>query len=121
MTTITIIIQLVIALGILNVWILRYGKPTVWRGGKARNMKEEFEIYGLPGWFMLLVGFLKIVLAIMLIAGLWFPLLTKPAAIGIAVLMLGAIVMHIKVKDSLKKSLPAFTMLVLTLIVAVLQ
>jgi len=33
-----------------------------------------------------------------------------------AVLMLGAITMHIKVKDSLIKSLPAFTFLVLSLI-----
>ena len=118
MDKILIIIQLVIALGILNVWILRYGKATPWRGGAAKNMKEEFAIYGLPGWFMMLVGVLKVLFALLLIAGIWFSGLVYPAAIGIAVLMLGAIFMHIKVKDPLKKSLPAFIMFVLALIVA---
>ena len=46
------------------------------------------------------------------------PVYTKPAAIGMAILMIGAIAMHIKVKDPLMKSLPAFTMLVLSVIVA---
>jgi len=46
-----------------------------------------------------------------------FSVSTRPAAYGMAVLMLGAIVMHFKVKDPLKKSLPAFTMLLLSLIV----
>ena len=118
MNTILILIQLVIALGILNVWILRYAKATPWRGGAAKSMKEEFAVYGLPGWFMALVGVLKVLFALMLIAGIWFPWLIYPSAIGIAVLMVGAILMHIKVKDPLKKSLPAFTMLVLALIVA---
>jgi len=119
MESIVIIVQLIIALGIFNVWILRYGKPTSWRGGAATNMKEEFEVYGLPVWFMGAVGFVKIVLAGLLIAGIWIPVLSRPAAVGMAVLMLGAIVMHVKVKDPWKRSLPAFTMLVLSVIVAV--
>lgn len=117
MELIVLIIQIIIALGILNVWILRFGKASTWRGGSAKSMKEEFTVYGLPGWFMVLIGFLKISLAILLIAGIWFPALIKPAANVIAILMLGAIIMHIKVKDTLKKSLPAFIMLVLALIV----
>jgi hypothetical protein len=34
--------------------------------------------------------------------------------------MLGAVIMHVKVKDPLRKSLPAFTMLVLATFVAVM-
>jgi hypothetical protein len=60
----------------------------------------------------------KLLLAVLLVAGIWFPAVTQPAAIGMAVLMLGAVVMHVKVKDPPKKSLPAFTMLVLSLVVA---
>ena len=116
MEWIKIAIQVVIAASIFNVWILRFGKPTSWRGGTAKSMKEEFETYGLPPWFMGLVGFLKLTLATLLIAGIFLPVLIIPAAIGMAVLMLGAIVMHIKVKDSLFKSLPAFTFLALSLI-----
>jgi len=111
-------IQIIIALGIYNVWILRFGKATSWRGGNATNMKEEFETYGLSGWVMAVVGFLKLLFATLLIAGVWFPLLTLPAALGMSLLMLGAITMHLKVKDPFKKALPAITLFVLSLIVA---
>jgi uncharacterized membrane protein YphA (DoxX/SURF4 family) len=116
--TILIALQIIIALGIFNVWILRFGKSSNWRGGEAKNMKEEFQVYGLPSWFVGVIGFLKILFALMLVIGLWIPALVQPAATGIAVLMLGAIVMHIKVKDPLTKSLPAFSLLVLSAIVA---
>lgn len=46
---------------------------------------------------------------------------SRSAAIGMAVLMIGAISMHIKVKDSLKKTLPSLTLLVLSLLVAILS
>lgn len=116
MEWIKIVTQLIIAVSIINVWILRFGKPTSWRGGSAKSMKDEFEVYGLSLWFMWLIGFLKLTLASLLIAGIWLKFLIIPAAIGMAVLMLGAIVMHIKVKDSLIKSLPAFTFFALSLI-----
>ncbi len=118
METIAIIIQIIIALGIFNVWILRFSKTSEWRGGDATNMKEEFAVYGLPEWVMKVVGALKLLLAAGLIAGIWWPKFTPVAAYGIAILMLGAIAMHFKVKDPLKKSLPAFTLLVFSLLVA---
>jgi uncharacterized membrane protein YphA (DoxX/SURF4 family) len=119
MSWIVLIIQVVIALAILNVWLLRYGKATNYRGGSAQSLREEFAVYGLPGWFMGLVGFLKVLFAVLLIAGIWFPAVTKPAAAGMAVLMLGAVLMHVWVKDPLKKALPALGMLVLCVIVLV--
>ena len=112
-------LQVVIALGIFNVWFLRFCKPTAWRGGTATNMKEEFAAYGLPSWAVGVIGFLKVTLAVLLLVGLWVPELVRPAAIGMAILMGGAIAMHVKAKDTPKKSLPAFTMLVLSVIVAV--
>ena len=118
MEYVIIIIKVFIFLSILNVWFLRFNKQTSWRGGQAANMKEEFQVYGLPGWSVQIVGFLKLLFAVCLIAGIWFQQLTRPAALGLAVLMLVAVVMHIKVKDPLKKSLPVLTMLVLSLIVS---
>ena len=38
MNTAVLIAQVVIALGIFNVWLLRFGKPTSWRGGTAQNI-----------------------------------------------------------------------------------
>lgn len=118
MDVVVIACQVMIALGIFNVWLLRFGRATEWRGGTAQNMREEFQVYGLPAWFMGLIGFLKVVLAVALVVGIWVPALKQPAAIGMAVLMLGAISMHVKVNDPLKRSLPAFTMLVMSLVVA---
>ena len=111
--------QIIIVLGIFNVWILRYGKETNWRGGEAKSMKEEFAAYGLPDGVMVFIGAAKIILALCLIIGIWIPLLVKPAAAIMAILMFGAVSMHVKVKDPLQKSLPAFTMLALSIIVAI--
>ena len=80
MESVIFAIQIVIALGLLNVWLLRARKATNYRGADAQNMKEEFEAYGLPAWSLGVVGFLKIALAILLLAGVWFPSVTKPAA-----------------------------------------
>ena len=112
------IAQLIIALGILNVWLLRFDKATIYRGGGAKNMKEEFATYGLPLWFMWLVGSLKVLLAVSLLVGFWRPELLRPAAIGMALLMLGAVGMHIKIGDALKKTTPALTVLILSVLVA---
>lgn len=109
--------QIIIAIGLVNVWVLRYGKPTAWRGGESTNMKEEFAAYGLPEWSVKLVGGLKLIGAALLLAGIVVPSLVAPAVWGIAVLMLGAIAMHFRIGDPPRKSLPAFTMLLLCLVV----
>jgi len=96
-----------IALTLLNVWILRINRATQYRGGQARNMREEFEVYGLPSWLLPVVGVTKVGLAIALIASIWLPQLLQPVALGIACLMLAALLMHIKVSDGIKKCLPA--------------
>ena len=115
-----LIAQLILSLGIFNVWLIRQGKPSPWRGGNADNLNAEFKTYGLPIWFKNLIHVLKVGLAIVLIAGIWFPVVTKPAAVGIALLMLGAIAMHLKVRDPLKKSVPATGMLLLASAIAFL-
>lgn len=110
-----IILQIICALGLLNVWILRNKKSTKYRGGNSKNLKEEFQAYGLPVWVYYLVGFLKISLACLLIIGIWLPILVLPIALLIFILMLGALTMHIKVHDSLLKSVPAILMLIISL------
>ena len=56
---------------------------------------------------MYLVGGVKILLALALIAGIWFRAIVPLAAAGMGLMMLGAIAMHLKIKDPLRKSLPA--------------
>lgn len=110
-----LVVQLVVSLTIYNVWLLRFGKATNWRGGDAASMKEEFAVYGLPTWVMFAVGFLKLSLATFLVVGIWNPTFTKPSAMFLAVLMLAAVIMHFKVQDPPRKSLPAAFMLLLCL------
>lgn len=120
MNTIVLILQIVIAVGILNVWLLRFGSTSPWRGGNSTNMKEEFAVYGLPPWSVFAIGALKVLCAIGLLAGIWIPEIVNPSAGGLAILMLGAVIMHVKVGDPPKKSLPAFTLLVLCILVIAL-
>lgn len=119
MKTIVLVSQVIVALGIYNVWILRFGKATDWRGGDAKSLREEFQVYGLPRSFMAFIGFLKLLLATLLAAGVFFPPLTTPAAVGMAVLMLGAVLMHLRVKDPVRRCLPALSVLALCVFIAV--
>ena len=120
MNYIVIVLQLIVALGILNVWLLRSKMATSYRGGNAKNLREEFATYGLPYWFMCVVGILKVGLAIALLAAIWVPALRQPAAFGMGVLMTGAFVMHLKVKDPISKALPSLWVLALCLAIALL-
>ncbi len=116
MHTIIIIVQIVAALGLLNVWLLRSTKRTAYRGGAAGSMREEFAAYGLPEWFMYLIGALKIVVAVLLIIGIWVPAVVLPTATLLCILMLGALSMHVKIGDPIMKSLPALGMLALGIV-----
>lgn len=120
MDTIIIIFKIIIALGILNVWLLRFNKKTEWRGAGAENMNEEFAKYGLPAWFVPVIGFLKLLFAALLVVSIFQKGydLALIGAIGMGVLMIGAIAMHIKVNDAPKRSLPAFLMLVMSAVIA---
>lgn len=109
MTTVGKIAQTAAALWIYNVWFHRFNKDTGYRGGNATNMREEFEEYGLSERTMYAVGAAKVSLATLMLAGLFVPKLTRPASTGLAALMLGAIGMHFKVKDPIKRAVPAMS------------
>jgi hypothetical protein len=108
------VLQLVVGLGLLNVWLVRRGAATEYRGGGATSLREEFAVYGLPDAVFLVVGALKITAAVILIAGVWIDLPVRLAAGIIAALMVGAIGMHVKVSDPVKKALPAGLMLIMS-------
>lgn len=110
--SISTIIQLIVGLGLLNVWLVRAGSATSYRGGDSQDLKQEFAAYGLPDFAFYLVGTLKIGSAIVFVAGRQE--LVPLAAAVVAVLMVGALVMHAKVKDPAMKSLPAFLMLLMS-------
>lgn len=120
MEPLRILLQVVVGLGILNVWLIRSNWSTAYRGGDAKNLKEEFATYGLPVWFFYLVGVLKISCALALLAGIWFHALVIPGAAGLAILMAGAFTMHLKVKDPFRKAWPSLAMLAMSVAIVVL-
>ncbi len=113
------VIKISISLTLLMVWLVRSGMPTSYRGGNSRNLREEFAVYGLPSWFMILIGILKVGFALLLVASIWYDPLTTISAGVIALLMAGAVSMHLKVKDSVKKYLPALSLLLLSVVILV--
>lgn len=105
------VVQIVVALGLVNVWVLRFGRKTPYRGGSSESLSGEFTAYGLPRWSLWVVGALKLGCALLFLAGIWLPATVTPTAALLTVLMLGAVLMHVRVRDPLVRSLPATLML----------
>ena len=117
MKTLSKLLSVIVGLTVINVWIFRSDTSTLFRGGDANNLIEEFEVYGL-GEYFLIIGIIKVGLAVLLILSLYFTKVRFFAASGIAVMMLVAIFMHINVGDELIKSVPASILLLSSLIIA---
>ena len=111
------ILSIIVGLTVINVWLFRSNRSTYYRGGEATNLLEEFQVYGLDDYF-LIIGIVKVSLAIMLLLSLYFKKLSFFASSGIAVMMLVAVYMHINVGDEIIKSIPASVMLTSCLIIA---
>jgi len=101
------IAQVIVAVSIGTVWIFRFD-----------NIVKEFKQYGLSDLVRTLVGSAKIVLATLLVAGIWYPSLVLIPALLMAFLMLSAQYFHFKVKNPWQKHLPSLFLLVLCVFIA---
>jgi|TARA_R110002033_G_scaffold26865_2_gene61518 hypothetical protein len=111
----TVAAKIIIFMSIINVWFIRFNKPTPWRGGDSKSMKEEFEIYRLSPAIMYIIGTIKVSLAVMLLISIWIKDLSTPAAGAMGIFMLGAIAMHFKADDPSIKSFPALILFLLSI------
>jgi len=111
------ILSVVVGLTVINVWLFRSNRSTSYRGGDANSLLEEFQVYGLEDYF-LIIGIVKVSLAIMLLLSLYFKKLSFFSSLGIGIMMLVAVYMHVNVGDELIKSMPASVMLASCLIIA---
>ena len=111
------ILSVVVGLTVINVWLFRSNRSTSYRGGDAASLMEEFQVYGLEDYF-LIIGIIKVSLAIILLLSLYFKKLSFFASSGIGIMMLVAVYMHVNVGDELIKSMPASVMLASCLIIA---
>lgn len=73
---------------------------------------------GLPGWFGGFIGVAELLGGI----GLLVPRTVRPAAMGLIIIMIGAVIMHAtKIPDGLAKGGPAIVSLLLLVVVLVLR
>lgn len=107
MLKLAICAQIVIALSVTFVWIIRLS-----------NVQSEFREYGLPDLVRDSVGAAKIALATLLIVGIWYPPPVLFAALVMAFLMLSAQVFHFRAKHPWPKYVPSFVLLLLSLFVS---
>ncbi|TVR81345.1 MAG: hypothetical protein EA412_03170 [Chitinophagaceae bacterium] len=110
MEILSIIMQVIVAVSILIVWVFRYD-----------NIVKEFNEYGLSDLTRTMVGSMKIVLATLLVAGIWYPSLVLIPALLMALLMLGAQYFHFKVSNPWLKRIPSLFLFILCLLIAAIS
>ena len=102
--------QVIVALSIGFVWVLRFD-----------NIVTEFHLYGLNDLTRATVGTTKIVLATLLVVGIWYPPLALVPALLMALLMVAAQYFHFKAHNPWVKHLPSLVLLALCLFIAVVS
>ena len=101
LTNIIEALKILSGVAIFFVWVVRYD-----------NIKREFKEYKLPTWLRDTVGILKISFAAML----QFTKIeiVRIGALGITILMLGAVFTHIRLKSNFRKYIASVLMLTIS-------
>lgn len=84
----------------------------------SMHLQLEFQRFGFSAQRKL-IGFLQICGALALVSGFWIPLLGKAGATGLALMMLVAIIVRIRIRDSFPKTSPAILYCVLNTYLAI--
>jgi putative oxidoreductase len=106
-----IIVQVV--LGLLFVLI---GSMTV---AGRKMFVENFRRFGYPQWFRVVTGSLEVLGGLGLLIGIWLPWLAALASAGLALVMLGAVSTHLRIREPLQKIALPIVMGALAVVVAV--
>ena len=103
MNEVAILLQVFVALVVFNVWTFRAEKPTNYRGGSAKTLREEFIEFGLSEKIYMITSLSKPTLSVALIVAIFIPIITIPVALAMTFFMAAALVMHYRVRDELIK------------------
>ena len=107
MHTAACLAQLLVALSVGFVWVFRFD-----------NIVREFHQYQLSDLTRTMVGAAKIVLATLLVAGIWYPALVLVPALLMGALMVAAQYFHFRAHNPWPKRLPSLLLLGLCLFIA---
>ena len=92
-------LKIIVLASVLFVWFIRYD-----------NIVKEFKEYHYPDWLRDLVGILKISFVIMIQSDNFG--VFRLGCIGLIVLMSGAFITHIRIRNTFAKALPSLTLLI---------
>ena len=97
-------LKIIAGVAIFFVWVVRY-----------ENIKKEFVEFQLPTWLRDLVGILKVSFAAML----QFPNLelVKIGALGITLLMIAAVITHVRLKSQFRRYIASVAMLSISVLI----
>ena len=110
MTNLLTISQLIVGASVAYVWIFRYD-----------IIITEFKQFGLSDLTRTFIGALKIALATLLVAGIWFPQLVPIPATLMGLCMLAAQYFHFKIKNPFIKHLPSLILLILCVLITLVS
>jgi uncharacterized membrane protein YphA (DoxX/SURF4 family) len=85
----------------------------------AKMQVDTFTHLGLPQWFRVATGLIALAGVVGLVIGFWNEGVLAIAALWLACIMLGAVLFHIRSKDSIGKMIPAAMLMILALVLAI--
>lgn len=115
--TLSDILQLFIGVSIMVIWIGRTTVASSYRVGEAKTLSQEFTEAGLTEGVYQVMRILKPIFAFLLVIGIVYDPFFIPCMTFTTLAMIGAVAAHVKVKDNIKKMIPAITLLVFCFIV----
>lgn len=102
--------------GVLGLLFVGIGSMTV--AGMSMFV-ENFRHFGYPQRFRTAIGSLEVLGGIGLLVGIWLTWLTALASTGLTLVMLGAVLTHLRVKDPFQRMVLPIVLGVLSIVVAV--
>lgn len=112
MVVISIVLQILLGLGFL---MFGYQKFV------SEDMKQGFHYFGYGDGFRIFTGVFEIVTAIIIVIGIWISSLATIGGLMVVVTMIGAILTHMKIKDSIKNMTMPIALFLLGVVVTSLN
>lgn len=106
------ILQVLLGLGFMMFGFMKFG---------SAQMIEGFKHYGYSAGFRIFTGVTELAAAVLLIAGIWNDTLAALGGLIIVGTMIGAILTHIKIKDTVKNMMMPIVLLFLGFTVLLLN
>lgn len=115
--TLSDVLQLTIGISIVIIWVARTTVASAYRVGNAQTLSEEFTEAGFTEGVYQVMRVLKPIFAFLLVIGIVYKPFFIPCMSFTTLAMIGAVYAHVKVKDNIKKMIPAITLLTFCFIV----